>query len=170
MKRQLKQTDQLQEEPLKLRGYLEYCLRDARTGRIVQRGKKHNVITAIGRSYALKQIIATPAATNILGWLALGTGAGATASNSSALGGYFSIKALGTTASTTATDSACTFTGAVSWASSDTHLSSSQISEFSLWNSSTTSATATMFNRLTTGTPINFATSNTLAVTITITN
>lgn len=159
----------LEDNLLRLRGALEYCLRDARTGRIVRRGKKHNVITAVGRSYALKQIIAAPV-TNILGWMALGTAAGATASNSSNLAGYFSIKALGTTASTTGTDSACTFTGAVSWASSDTHTSSNSISEFALYNSSTTTGGATMMNRLTTGTPINFATSNTLAITITITN
>src|SRR5262245_54259297 len=98
-KTRIKHLNQVKEEPLRLRGHLEYVLRNARTGEIVQRGKSKNVVTAVGRSWALKQIIAAPgAATQILGWLAMGTDAAATASNSSQLGAYFSIKAAGTTA------------------------------------------------------------------------
>jgi len=43
--------------------------------------------------------------------------------------------------------------------------------QFAIYNSdSTNNAAAAMFNRLVTATYINFATSNTLAVTVTITN
>ena len=163
----------IRERPLRLRGFLEYQLRDARTGELVRKGKSKNVVTAVGRGWALKQIIAAPgAATQILSWMMLGTDAAATASNSSQLGAYFSVinSTRATTASTTATNSACTFSLAASWNSNETHASSTSISEFALLNSSTTSGTMTMFNRVTTGTPINFQNTNTLSVTITITN
>lgn len=171
--RKIKHNTQLKEEPLRLRGYLEYVLRDARTGDVLRRGRSKNVVTAIGRAWALKQIIAAPgAATQILSWMMLGTDSSAPASNSSQLGGYFSIinSTRATTASTTATNSPCTFTLAASWASNETHASSTSIGEFALLNSSTTSGTMTCFNRVTTSPVINFQSTNTLAVTITITN
>jgi hypothetical protein len=164
----------LRERPLRLRGFLEYELRNARTNEVVRRGKTKNVVTAIGRGYALKQIIAGAQTANLIQWMMLGTDASATASNSTALGGYFSIinSTRATTATTTATNSACTFTLAASWNSTETHASSTNpgISEFALLNSSATGASMTMFNRVTTSAAIVFTTSNTLAVTITITN
>lgn len=167
----LEQGEPLYDDALKLRGYLEYCLRDARSGRIVRRGKGKNVVVFFGRSYALKQLVSgNVQSAQVLQWLALGTSSGATNSSQSQLDGYFSIKggASATTAITTNTNAACTFTLAVSWASDQTHASSSAIGEFALYNSSGT-AGATMFNRLQT-TAINFASTNTLAVTVTITN
>jgi hypothetical protein len=172
MRQQQTVSKPLRERPLRLRGFLEYELRDARTNEVVRRGKSKNVVTAIGRGGALKSVfVATQA---LHQWMMLGTDASATASNSTALGGYFSIinSTRATTATTTATNSACTFTLAASWNSTETHASSTNpgISEFALLNSSATGASMTMFNRVTTSAAIVFTTSNTLAVTITITN
>lgn len=170
--KRLEQNEPLQDNVLRLRGFLEYCLRDARSGRIVRRGKGENVVVFTGRNFALKQLVSGQVqSAQVLQWLALGTSSGATNSSQSNLAGYFSIKG-GTDATTgitaTATDAACTFTLAVSWNSTQTHASSSAIAEFALYNSSGTNG-ATMFNRLTTA-AINFSSTNTLAVTITITN
>jgi hypothetical protein len=156
-------------ETLKLRGYLEYVIRDAQTGKVVKRGKKHNTITCWGRGWALERL--TPSSNaQVMSAIAIGSiSSTAPASVQSALGGYMTIKNFGTTGLTTATNSACTFTGAISFDTNETWAGSSQIGEFAIYNSASTGSGA-MFNRLVTATYINFATSNTLAITITITN
>jgi hypothetical protein len=155
-------------DSFKLRGELEFVLRNAQTGEIVQRGKKANTVSCSGRGWALQKI-QNSADTTYLRLIAIGSNSSAAASNQSALGASATIRALGTTALTTATDSACTFTGAASFASNETWTNSSQIGEFALYNAASISS-GTMFNRLNTATYINFATSNTLAITVTITN
>ena len=163
-------------QPLKLRGYLEFCLRDARPGphrgRVVSKGKASNTVSCWGRGWALERL--TPSSNaQVMSSIAIGSNsATAPASNQSALVSYMTIRAwnAGTTL-TTATNSACTFQGAVSFNSNETWTNSSQIGEFAIYNSaSTNNAAAAMFNRMTTSTYINFSTSNTLAITITITN
>lgn len=154
----------------KMRGYLEFVLRDAVTGDIVKKGKKRNTVSCGGRGWALAKLTGGSSNTNVITALAIGSdSASAPASNQSNLVSYMTIKNLGTTALTTATNSACTFTGAVSFASNETWSGSGQIGEFALFNN-TTNSSFTMFNRVTTNSYINFATSNTLAITITITN
>ena len=156
-------------ESFKLRGYLEYVLRDARTGEVVERGKKKNTVTAWGRGYALARL--TPSSNaSVLSAIAIGSVSTAPTSNDSALAGYMTIKVFGTTGLTSATNTACTFTGAISFASNETWTGSTQIGEFAMYNSSASGGGAVMFNRLNTATYINFATSNTLAITVTITN
>jgi hypothetical protein len=153
---------------IRLRGSLEYVLRNAVTGEVVGRGNKKNVVTAGGRGWALARLTAGSNA-QIMSAIAIGSVSTAPASNDSAMGGFQTIRNFGTTGLTSATNTACTFTGAVSFASNETWTNSSQIGEFAIYNSSG-SAGATMFNHLATASYINFATSNTLAVTITITN
>jgi hypothetical protein len=156
-------------DALYLRGALEFVLRDARTGAVVRKGKRHNTVTCWGRGWALERL--TPASNaQVLSSIAIGSNsATAPASNQSALVSYMTIRTFGTTGLTTATNSACTFTAAASFASNETWSNSSQIGEFALYNSSSTGSGA-MFNRVTTSTYINFASTNTLAVTVTITN
>lgn len=155
-------------DQLKLRGYLEFVLRDARTGRIVKRGKKENTVTASGRGWALNKLTPTSDA-QVLSAIAIGSNsASAPSSNQTALVSYATIRNFGTTALTSATNTACTFMGAVSFNTNETWANSSQIGEFAIYNSSDSGGT--MFNRLTTGAYINFATSNTLAISISITN
>ena len=126
------------QDHLKLRGYLEFVLRDARTGKIVKRGKKHNTVTCWGRGWALQRL--TPASNaQVLSAIAIGSvSAVAPASNQSALQGYMAIRNFGTTGLTTATNTACTFMGAVSFNTNETFTGSSQIGEFAIYNSAST--------------------------------
>jgi hypothetical protein len=159
------------QDHLKLRGYLEYVLTDARTGKVVKRGKTHNTVTAWGRGWALNQL--SPASNSqVITAIAIGSNsATAPSSNQTALVSYMTIANIGTTGLTSATNTACTFYGAVSFNTNQTWTNSSQIGEFALYNSSATNnASAVMFNRVTTSSYINFATSNTLAISISITN
>ena len=159
-------------DTFKMRGYLEYVLRDAVTGEIVQKGKKHNVVTANGRGNALAKMTTTSNATSqCLSAIAIGSTTTAPTSNDGALGAWATARTfnVGTTL-TTATNTPCTFQAAASWASNETWTNSSQIGEFALILGTTSSAGAYLFNHITTGSFINFATSNTLAVTISITN
>lgn len=164
---QLKHKSQVKHDSFKLRGYLEYVLRDANTGEIVQRGKKKNTVTFGGRGWALEKLAYTSAA-QILSAIALGSTSTAPTASDTNLPGYSQIKLFGTTGLTTSPTAACTFTGAVSFSAAETWAQSPTIWEFGLYNSATSAGR--LFNRLTTGTVINFASSNTLAITITITN
>lgn len=154
------------EDVIKLRGQLEYELRDARSGEIIQKGKSPNVVTFWGRSYVIDRIVSN-VETDLIKRIALGTDATATNATQTVLAGYFSIASI-TLAKTTANNAAPYFRATVSWASDGTHASSSSISEFALYNSTDTGGV--MFNRVTTGTPINFGSTNTLAVTLTVSN
>jgi hypothetical protein len=156
-------------DSLKMRGYLEYCLRDARTGEVVQRGKGHNTVTCGGRGWALARL--TPGSNaSILAGLAIGSISSLTpASNQSNLAGYMTIQTFnGGTTLASATNTTANLQCACSFASNETWSGSSQIGEFGLYNNA--ASTGVLFNRVTTSTYINFATSNTLAITITITN
>jgi hypothetical protein len=155
-------------DTFKLRGHLEYILRNAQTGEIVQRGKGHNTVTASGRGWALAKLNYSTNQTYLQAVAFGSNSATAPTSNDSSLVSYTAIKTIGTTGLTSASNTTCVFTGAVSFASTETWTGSNQIGEFGLYNSNTSAGT--LFNRLTTGTYINFATSNTLAVTITISN
>ena len=129
-------------DTLKLRGYLEYVVRDARTGAVVKRGRSKNTVTAWGRGWALERL--TPSSNaQVLSSIAIGSNsATAPASNQSALVSYMTIRNFGTTGLTTATNTACTFTGAVSFASNETWTNSSQIGEFAIYNSAATASFA----------------------------
>ncbi len=165
----MKRQTAAKHDSFKLRGYLEYVLRDAVTGEVVRRGKKKNTVTAWGRGYALARL--TPGSNaSVLSAIAIGSVSTAPSSNDTALAGYMTIKNFGTTGITSATNTACTFTGAISFASDQTWTGSSQIGEFAMYNSAATGGGAVMLNRLNTATYINFATSNTLSITVTITN
>lgn len=158
-----------QQQMIKFRGYLEYVLKDARTGKVLKRGKTHNTVTAGGRGWAMARL--TPASdAQVMSSIAIGSvSATAPATNQTALAGYMTIRNFGTTGLTSATNTACTFMGAVSFNTNETWAGSSQIGEFAIYNSASTGS-GTMFNRVTTNSYINFATSNTLSVSISITN
>lgn len=166
-KTQLKHRSSIKHDSFKLRGYLEYVLRDARTGEVVQRGKKQNTVTFGGRGWALERLMSS-SNVQILSAIALGSTSTAPTANDTNLPGYSQIKVFGTQGLTTSPTAACTFTGAVSFSALETWAAGTAIWEFGIYNSSTSAGR--LFNRLTTGTVINFASSNTLAITITITN
>jgi hypothetical protein len=166
-KTQLKHKSAALHDPFKLRGYLEYVLRDAKTGEIVQKGGKYNTVTFGGRGWALNKLISNADA-QILSAIAIGSSSTAPTANDTRLPGYAQIRVFGNQGITTSTNAACTFQGSVSFSAGETFAGSDQIWEFGIYNSATSAGR--LFNRLTTGTVINFATSNTLAISITITN
>jgi hypothetical protein len=89
-------------------------------------------------------------------------------SNDTNLQSYTTMKSIMSESITSATNSAVTYKAVATW---DSNESIGQVAEFALYNHTTTGATnvATMFNRVTTS-AFTFSNTNTLAVTITITN
>jgi hypothetical protein len=167
-KRKPKRSRHQFHDSLKMRGFLEYVLRDARTGEIVRQGRKENTVQFGGRGWALKRIVSSDA--QVLSAIAIGSSSTAPTSSDNSLVAYTTIAVFGTTGLTTSTNAACTFTGAVSFDSNGTWTNSSQIGEFGIYNSNASGGGAQVFNRLNTTPYINFGTSNTLSLTITITN
>ena len=155
---------------LKMRGWVEYALSDARTGRVIKRGRHHNVVTFGGRGWALARLGAGSNA-NTLVAMALGSATAAAATSQTALQSYGTIRTFnaGTTLSTS-TSAAASWSGAVSFASNETWGGNpATIGEFALYNAAV-SSDGVMFNRIASTATFGFATTNTLAVTITITN
>ena len=146
-----------------LRGAIEFQLASAKTGEVIQSGRIENTVASNGRKWILNRIASSDA--NTIDRIYLGTGTTAPASTQTALVASATSRSAGTisTAGTSADPPYCTF--AASWASNETFTSSNSISEFGLFG-----ANATMIGRVTTATPINFATSNTLAITYTLSN
>jgi hypothetical protein len=155
-------------DEIKLRGALEYVLRNAFTGEIVKRGRTENAVVFRGRSWVLSRI-GTNTDSNYIQALAIGISSGNNDSSQTQMHAYTTIKTIGTTAITTASNSTPSFSWAVSFTNTETFNGSSQIREFALYNSASTGS-GTMLARAITASDINFATSNTLAITYTISN
>lgn len=143
------------------RGALEFALMD-RGGKVIERGRQVNSVVTVGRALILKRIGSNDA--HVIDTLYLGKSDQTPATGLTALSQSFSSKVVGTssTAGCTANPPYATF--AASWASNETHASSSAIKEFGLYMSDT------MLGYLTTATAINFSSTNTLAITYTLSN
>lgn len=155
------------QDEIKLRGALEYVLRNAFTGEVVQRGKTENAVVFRGRSWVLARI-GTNTDSNYIQCMAFGSSSNNDDSSQTKLSSPTSSRTIGTTAITTASNSTPSFSWAVSFTNTETWGQSSVIREFALYNSSDSGGT--MLCRAVTGTDINFGTSNTLAVTYTVSN
>ena len=148
---------------IKLRGSIEFALRDAQSGDVIHQGRMENTVVTVGRAWMLDRLHTSDA--QLIDRLYLGTDATAPATSDIALGASFSSKAAGTisTAGLSANPPYVTF--AASWASNETHASSSAINEFGLFTDE-----PVMIGHLTTSAVINFSSTNTLAVTYTLSN
>ena len=148
---------------IKLRGALEYALGNAFTGEIIQRGKNENVVASVGRAWMLKRLGSNDS--QVIDRIYLGTDNTAASSTQTGLIASAESRAAGTisTAGTTADPPYMTF--AASWASNETFTNSDNIYEFGLFTDE-----PVMVGRYVTGSLINFSTSNTLAVTYTLSN
>jgi hypothetical protein len=151
-------------EIIKLRGSIEYALRDAHTGALVQHGQAENVVLTVGRAYILNRI-GSNVNTNLIDRIYLGTSAASETNTHSGLQNSAASQTFnaGISASTTANPPYYVF--AASWNSNETFASSSVINEFGLYASS-----GTAVGRKTTSATINFATSNTLSISYTLSN
>ena len=148
---------------IKLRGALEFVLSSAETGEIVNRGKSDNTVVTVGRAWMLKRLGSNNA--QVISRIYLGTDTTAPATGDTALGGSFASKAAGTISTAGTTDNPPYATFAASWASNETHDSSSAINEFGLFTDE-----PVLVGHVTTASTINFGSTNTLAVTYTLSN
>lgn len=144
-----------------LRGAIEYALRDAATGSIVQQGAEDNIVVTVGRVWMLARIGSNDS--HNIDRVGLGTGTTAPATSQTGLANSFSTK-TGTMSSAQYTSNPPSYELQVSWASNETHSSSSAINEFGLF------ASDTMVGRLTTSAAINFGSTNTLAISYRLSN
>ncbi len=161
---------------LKLRGFIEYELKDAirneiiRKGRepiyddVVQKGSNRNTVVTSGRRWVLQQIASSEINTaQSISYLAIGTGTAAPATSDSALGSETTRKAIGTYTTTNLTSNPPSWRAEVSFATNE---GNTTLGEVGLFNSS---SGGTMLARATYST-INKTTSNTLSVSYTVSN
>lgn len=161
---------------LKLRGFIEFELKDAirseiiRKGKfnvyddVVEKGENRNTVVTSGRRWVLQQIASSEINTaQSISYLAIGTGTAAPATSDSALGSETTRKAIGTYTTTNLTSNPPSWRAEVSFATNE---GNTTLGEVGLFNSS---SGGTMLARATFST-INKTTSNTLSVSYTISN
>ena len=153
-----------------LRGSIEVALRDAKTGKDIQRSKGDNVVLYCGRSWLMQKIASTGMVSTVTinANVVIGTGSTATAATHTGPQGYLTYK-VGTLNLTTQSGG----TGVpvmqvlASWESTDlTATGFNSIWEFLLNNS--TGSSGTFLNRYLSNTFINATTSNQLLVTYSV--
>jgi hypothetical protein len=155
-------------ETIKLRGFLEYQLRDAVTGEIVRRGKKHNTVTYSGRNWAMTRILNTTVAGNMLSALAFGSVSTQPQPTDTQMAGFMFISNFASTTFNPGNASGpAQFSAAMSFAGSQASLFPQPLAEFGIYNGSATNS-ATLFNRYNTSPPIPFTSTNSFAITVTL--
>ena len=146
---------------IRMKGFIEAELRNGFTGEVIRR-ERHNVIVTAGRRWVLQQICSSIMQTGeSVSHLAVGTGTVAPATSDEALGSETLRKAIGTFTTTNITSNPPSWLAAVSFATNEANTT---LSEVGLFNSS---ANGTMLGRAT-FTTLNKSTSNTLAISYTI--
>jgi len=156
-------------DTIKLRGMLEYVLRDAVTGEIVRRGKKGNTVTYSGRNWSMTRILNTTVTANMLSALAFGSVSTTPQPTDTQLGGFMFISnfANNTTFIPGSANGPSQFSGAMSFVQSQASLFPNPIGELGIYNGSATNS-ATLFNHWNTSPPIPFTSTNTFSVTVTL--
>ena len=157
-------------DSIMLRGSIEVALRDAITGRDIQRTKGDNVVLYVGRSWLMQKIASTGMVSTVTinANVVIGTGSTATAATHTGPQAYFTYK-TGTLNLTTQSGG----TGVpvmqvlASWESTElTATGFNSIWEFLLNNS--TGSAGTFLNRYLSNTFVNATTSNQLLVTYSV--
>jgi len=151
------------QDTIKLRGCLEIALMNAK-GEVVDYRKQENTIVTAGRRWVLQQIASSDMATaQSISYLGVGTGTAAPATSDTALASEVTRKAIGTFSTANLTSNPPSWQAQVSFATNE---GNSTLGEMALFNSS---ANGTVLGRATFST-INKTTSNTLAVSYTVSN
>lgn len=150
---------------IKLRGCLEIALQDAKTGEELQRIKINNTVVTSGRAYVLSRLVSGAAQTDTINAIAVGTSTTAPVTGDTLLGSeslriaIASFVTSGLTANPPSWQAQCTFA---------TNQANTTLGEAGLFNS-TSANVQTMLSHVTFST-INKTTSNTLAISYTISN
>lgn len=160
-----KQKEGEHQDYIKLRGCLEIALLDAKDGRELQRVKIDNVVVTSGRSYVLSRLLSSSPQTDLINAIAIGTSTTAPATGDVTLNSeslrvsIASFVTAGLTNNPPSWQAQCTFL---------TNQANTTLGEAGLFNS-TSSNVQTMLSHVTYST-INKTTSNTLAISYTISN
>lgn len=150
------------EDVIRLRGAIEVCLMNAETGVVVERYANHNVVVTAGRAWVLNRLKSESPAAETLTHVAVGTSTTAPATGDTTLTSENTRKAIGTMSYGTASNPPW-IQAQVSFATNEANTT---LGEAGLFNSS---AAGTMLSHVTFST-INKTTSNTLAISYTISN
>src|SRR5208283_2691301 len=153
------------EDYIKLRGCLEIALLDAESKEVLQSRKVDNTVVTSGRSYVLSRLVSGAAQTDVINAIAVGTAPTAPTTSDTGLTSeslrisIASFATAGLTNNPPSWQAQCTFL---------TNQANTTLGEAGLFNS-TGSAVQTMLSHVTFST-INKTTSNTLAISYTISN
>jgi hypothetical protein len=153
------------EDQIGLRGCYQIALLDAKTGRELQRVKIDNVVVTSGRRYVLSRLVSNAPQTDTMNAISVGTSTTAPATGDTILGSealriaIASFDTSNMTSNPPSWNAQCTFA---------TNQANTTLGEAGLFNS-TASNVQTMLSHVTFAI-INKTTSNTLAITYTISN
>jgi hypothetical protein len=157
------------EDVIKMRGCIEIALLNAQTQEVLEKRRIDNVVVTSGRSYVLSRIQSSSPQTDTINAIAVGTSTTAPATGDTLLGSegggasmriaIASFATAGLTNNPPSWQAQCTFA---------TNQANTTLGEAGLFNS-TASAAQTMLSHVTFAT-INKTTSNTLAISYTISN
>ena len=153
---------------IRLRGCLELALHDAKTGERLKYLKQDNLVVTAGRRWVLEKINATNNQTNAINAIAVGTSTTAPASNDTKLGSEITATVGRLTCGF---DTSNLTSGTPNWMATCTFATdqaTGTLGEVGLFNTSAATA-GTLFSHVTFST-FSKATSNTLAVSYTISN
>ena len=151
------------QDVIKMKGFIEIELRNALNNAVLRK-EQHNVIVTAGRKWVLRQIMSDIVTSETISQMAVGTGTyNAPATSDAALQSEASRKAIGTFTTTNLTSNPPSWRAEASWATNE---GNTTLGEVGLFNSS---SGGTMLGRATFST-INKTTSNTLAISYTISN
>lgn len=153
------------QDVIRMRGCYEIALMDAEARRVLEYKKVDNTVVTSGRSYVLSRLVSGAAQTDVINAIAVGTSTTAPATSDFLLGSEalrIAISAFATTGLTANPPSwqaQCTFA---------TNQANTTLGEAGIFNSTSANA-QTMLSHVTFAT-INKTTSNTLAISYTISN
>lgn len=151
-----------------LRGCIELQLMNAQGEPVADRVRQNTVMT-VGRAWVMQKIVSSTNQTNAINAIAVGTSTATLNASNTALGSEVTAsvgrKTIGTVDATNMTSSAPSWAASVLFATNEAN---NTLGEVALFNTSAATA-GTMFARATFGT-IDKQTSNTLAVTYSVSN
>jgi hypothetical protein len=149
---------------IKLRGAIEYAIKDASDGRVIDHIRGENVVLTVGRTWILQKLNSN-SNTQILTRIYLGSSSTAASNTQSGLLASAASQTFNVGVTDNATSSAPHTIFCASWNSNETFTSSSVINEIGLY-----AGAGTAVGRYVTASAINFASTNTLTVSYTLSN
>jgi len=165
MSRDLYHPDRAAVDCIKFRGCIELALLNSKTQEVICTRKVDNTVVTTGRSYVLSRILSASPQTDTINSIAVGTSTTAPASTDTLLGSEALRTTIASFATTGLTNSPPSWQAQVTFA---TNQANTTLGEAGLFNA-TGANVQTMLSHVTFAT-INKTTSNTLAISYTISN